>query len=148
MMLTQDSLGNLVNYEAVSGIRPLQPPTLEKKDIPTFILCQNFDKAMQKVERTMERYNRKVNDLQARLEQSTTDIDRQKETLAEVNPGGGLFVNRKDPEAVTKYNDRLDQARRLTERINDAVDKHDDLIERHNEAVRACLKRMSEDDIL
>jgi glutaredoxin 2 len=144
MKRTQEALGNLVNYKVVSGIRPLEPPKIEKKDIPQFILCQNFDKAMQKVERTMERYDNKVNELQARLQQSQNDIEAQKETLKRVDPGQGYFVDRRDPQAVARYNDRLEQARRLTERINDAIDKHQDLIARHNDAVREAEEKLEE----
>jgi len=144
MIRTQEALGDLVNYEAVSKIRPLEPPTVEKEDIPKFILCQNFDKAMQKVERTMERYNSKVNELQARLQQSEAEIVGMQKSHKDVHPGRGTFVNESNPQAVQKYNNRLKQAQRIAGKISDASDKRDDLVEKRDDAVREAEERLEE----
>lgn len=144
MKRTQEALGNLVNYELITKIRPLEPPIVEKGDIPKFILCQNYEKAMQKVERTMERYNRKVNELRARLQQSEAEIEAMQKTYREVHPGKGYFVNEKNPDAVHRYNSRLRQAQGIADKISDTSDKHEDLIERHNDAVREAEEKLEE----
>ena len=154
---TQEVLGNLVNYEAISGIHPLQPPTIEKADIPKFILCQNFSKSMERVQRTMDRHNNRINDLQVRLGQSQDNIDSLQKALRKVDPGDppsepGTFLGPSDtPEniksynkEVAEYNDRLQQARRLQERISDAIDKRNDIIERHDDAVREAEEKLEE----
>src|SRR5258707_6542863 len=61
MKETEDQLNDLIVYEAVSGIRALAPPTLEKSHIPSLIHCHLFDKAVEKRDRLMERYTQKVN---------------------------------------------------------------------------------------
>lgn len=155
--LTQEALGNLVDPEAISGIRPLQPPIVEKIDISKFILCQNFDKEWQRRERTMERYKHKVDSLHGRLIQSDEEIEDMKKALNKVDPNTGFFggppSKPSDPtpeqaqsynEEVTKYNDRLQQARRLRERIDDTIDKRRDILERYEDAVREAEERLEE----
>lgn len=150
-------LGSLINYEAISGIRPLEPPTIEKADIPNFILCQNFDRAVQRAERTMERYNSRAGDLAGRLASSANNIEGLEKALRKVDPGdpparpGTVLIRGDTPEdvknynrEVTEYNDRLQQARRLQERISDAIDKHQDILERHNDAVREAEEKLEE----
>lgn len=144
MLRTQEALANLVNYEKVSGIRSLNPPKIEKKEIANFFLCQNFEKALQKVDRAMERYNGKVDQLKERLNQSDNNIKDLERSFKSVNPGQGFFVDKTDAGSVAKYNDRLDQARRLQERISDAIDKHNVIVADHNEAIREAKEKMVE----
>ena len=155
---TQEVLGNLMNYEAISGIRPLESPTIKKVDIPNFILCQNFDRSVQRAERTMERYNSRVDDLAGRLASSANNIEDLEKALRKVDPGDppsrpGTLLGQypETPEnirdynrRVTEYNDHLQQARRLQERISDAIDKHQGIIERHNDAVREAEEKHEE----
>jgi hypothetical protein len=157
MVRTQEALEDLVNYEAVSGISLLQPPSIEKADISDYILCQNFQKSMERGERTMERFNEKVNELQDRLAQSEDDIKSLEKTFRKVNPGdppsrpGSFLGPSETPENIASYNrevreydDRLQQARRLQERISDATDRHRDIVERHNDAVREAEEKLEE----
>ena len=37
MNRTQEAIADLMNYEAVTAIRPLAPPEVEKGDIPGYI---------------------------------------------------------------------------------------------------------------
>ena len=98
-----------------------------------------------------------MDDLQARLYQSEDHIENLEETLRKVDPDDGFFGGppskpsnptfqqlEKYDEKVTKYNDRLQQARRLRERIDDTIYKHRDLVERHNDAVREAEERFEE----
>ena len=150
---TQEALGNLVDPEAISGIRLLRPPIVEKMDIPKFILCQNFAREWERRERARERYNLRLGTLQDRVSQSERDIEDMKKALRRVEPGSPPSEpwGEKTPEKiadynkrVTEYNDHLQQARRLQERINDAIDKHRDIVERHNDAVREAEERLEE----
>ena len=155
--LTQEVLGNLVDPAAISGIRPLQPPIVDKMDIPKFILCQNFDKEWQRRERTKDRYLQKVDALEKRFIQSDAEIEDMKEALNKVDPNTGFFGGppskpwnptpeeaRSYNEEVTKYNDRLQQARRLRERIDDAIDKRRDILDSYEDAVRETEERLEE----
>jgi ElaB/YqjD/DUF883 family membrane-anchored ribosome-binding protein len=129
MKRTQEALGNLVNYEAVSGIRPLNLLTVEKADIPKFILCQNYDKAKQKVERTMERYNKKVESLRQ-------DIDAQVAIIKKANEET-KYCDTSNAQSVARHNDWVDRGRKASEKRND-------LIDRHNEALEDARERLEE----
>lgn len=145
MLRTKEALGNVVNYELISGIRPLEPLKIEKKDIPNFILCQNYDKALQKVERTMESYNRKVGDLKEKLQQLEFDIkDMRKEHEKWSRKASTFLLDRSDLKAVEKQNQAADNANRLLDKISAATDKYDDLVERHNEAINEAKEKLEE----
>ena len=158
MKRTQESLGDLVNYEAVTGIRPLEPPKIEKGYIPNFVRCSNFNKAQSRIERTMERYNRKMEQLEERVQQSNGEIASFESDLQhwedEVGKGVGwldrMFVDRSDPgsvekynEAVARHNDAIEQVRHYKERISDAMEKHDELVDRYNEAVEEARDQLA-----
>lgn len=144
MKRVADQLANLINYDELSQIRLLALPRLEKKQVPKLIASPSYDKAMLSVERTMERYTQKVKDLEERLHSSDQNISSLKRAFHKVDPGKGFFVDRKNPEAVDRYNNRLEEAKRLTDRINDAVDKHNDLVEKRDDAVREANDRLEE----
>ncbi len=135
MIRTQEALGNLVNYEAITKISPLEPPTVKKEDIPQFILCQNYDKAMQKVERTMERYRSKVSDLRARVNETESEIlainKRQEAISFEVGGVGGKRTPYQS--SITEWNDLIDRRRRARERCDDAAERHNDAVRERDE---------------
>ena len=159
MKRAQEALGELVNYDAVTAIFPLEPPTIEKKDVPTVILCSRFEKAHARTERTMDRSNRKVEQLEERIQRAKSEIISLESNLhhwsGEVGKGVGWLsratTDRSDAGAVERYNrdvarhnDAIDQVRRYEERISDATDKHNDLVERHNEAVEEAREQLEQ----
>lgn len=145
MNRTQEALGDLVNYEVISEIRPLEPPKVEKKAIPNLILCRNFEKAKQKVDRTMERYNGKVNDFKQRIQQADADIaDLQREFKKWKSKASTFLLDRNNPRAVEKQNNAANNANRLLGKIENANEKRNDLVERHNEAIEDANEKLEE----
>lgn len=155
----QEVLGNLIEYQAISAISPLQPPTIGKRDIPKFIFCQNLYKSLQRAERIMELQNNKVSEVQGRVRESEAQIEDLERALRKVEPGspptepGSFFGPSETAEniraynkKVAVYNDRLQQARRLQERISDAIDRHEDIVERCNDAIREAEQKQEELD--
>lgn len=45
---------------------------------------------------------------------------------------------------VAEYNNRLQEARRIQDKIDNAVDKHQDMVERYNDAIRETEERLEE----
>ncbi len=157
MERAREVLGNLIDYKAISEISPLQLPTIEKTDIPKFILCQNLDKSLQRAEQVMELQNNKVSEVQGRVRESEAQIKDLEKALRKVDPGSpptepGSFLGPSETaenirvynKQVAEYNDRLRQARRLQERISDAIDRHGDIVERCNDAIREAQQREEE----
>ncbi|MBU1626905.1 hypothetical protein KKB18_06000 [bacterium] len=145
MKNTQDTLGNLVNYKAIFEIQPLELPKVEKRDIPKFILCQNFDKARQKIDRKMERYNNKVDQLKGKIQQSEIDIAAmQKQQQKWSRKSSTFLLDRTDVKAVEKQNHAADNANRLLEKIQIAFERQEDLMEQHNEAIEEATEKLEE----
>ena len=144
MKRTQEALKNVVNYDAVTGISPLEPPAVKKVDIPKFIVCPKFDRASQRIDRTMERYNNKVNDFQERLQQSNNEVDAMERELKGWEKKTSGYVDNTSANAVTRHNDAVDQSRRLRDRISDAIGRHNDFLERYKDAVRDAEEKLDE----
>lgn len=129
MKRTADELASLVIYDKLAAIRLLEPPRLTKEDIPNLITCNNYKKAVQKIDQAMERYNRKVDGLKA-------DIDSEEQLIDRAN-SETRYCNTSDPQSVARHNDWVDRGRR-------AVEKRNDFVDRHNEALAEARERLEE----
>jgi len=139
-----EEIGQLLDYEKLSAIHLLELPKIEKQDIPSFIRCPKYEKAKNKLEQTMERYQSKVDRLFDDIKQSDRNIEEMKKQRSRLDPGTGFFVDTSDAQAVARYNDRLSQTRKMTEKIGNAIEKHNDLIDKHTEAVEEANEKRQE----
>lgn len=167
MKRTVEEVGSLVNYERINQIKVLEPPTLDKANIPWgaetpngLITCQNYEKAKRKIAQTMERYTQKtatlgakVADLEAEIAQLTKEIkkrtdgsfmgDMMGQTLSGTKPG--MFDNAEEHnKKAAKYNAILDLVRRLEDQRQKVIDKREDAVEKHNEAVEEANEKLAE----
>lgn len=155
MTRTQEILGEFIDYEAVSKIRAIQSPTIEKADIPQYIRCQNFDESLKKGEQEMDQYIKKVNDLQSRLDKSQNNIKSLERKMRRVAPEdppsepGSFSGPSETPEnrnaynrELSIYNARLEQTQRLQERISKANERHQNFVRMHNNAIRDADDKM------
>ncbi|GBU29261.1 hypothetical protein R84B8_02825 [Treponema sp. R8-4-B8] len=139
-----EEIGQLLNYEKLSAIRLLELPKIEKGDIPNFISCPKYEKAKTKLEQTMERYQSKVDRCKEAMEQTEQNIEDMKQQRSRLDPGTGFFVDTSDAQAVARYNDRLNQTRKMTDKINQAIDKYNDLLDKYKEAVEEANAKREE----
>ena len=157
MLRTQAVLEELLDYEAVAEIHALEVPNIEKADIAKYIVCPNFQKSMERVEQQRERYQERIDESLLRIGEREADVKELEKAFRKVNPDsppskpGSLLGPAETPEniasynsAVREYNDRLQQARRLQERISDAMDRHRDMVEKHEDAVREAEEKLGE----
>lgn len=160
MNQTEVHLQGLIKYEKVSQIRALAPPSIKKEQIPSIIYCYNFEKAIEKRDRTMERYNQKVSaqkdkvtSLDAEAAHLAKEIkkrtdgsllgDMMGQTLRGTKPG--LFDNAEEHnKKAAKYNAILDVVRRLEDQHERVVDKLNDAVEKHNEAIEEANEKLEE----
>jgi len=140
----QAQLGQLMDYGKLRAIHLLKLPKIEKHDIPSFIKCPKYEKAQAKLKQKMERYEGKVDRCDEAIQNSKDNIEAMIRKRDQLNPGRGTFVNTSDAQAVARYNDRLDQTRKMQDKIDDAVEKHDDLIDRRTEAVEEAQEALQE----
>ena len=142
MRQTEDHLKDLIVYDAVSSISALAPPSLEKAQIPSLIHCHHFEKALEKRDRLMERYNQKVNAqkekvaaLEGEIAHLTREIKKRTDgsflgdimgqTLTGTKPG--IFDNAEQHnKKAAKYNAILEVVRRLEDQRERAVDRRND----------------------
>lgn len=129
MKRTADELAGLMKYEKLSAMRLLRPPKLAKEQIPDLIACSNFQKAMGKIEQSMERYSRKLQSIEQ-------DIETQNGIIDEANRKT-RYCDTSDAQSVARHNDWVERGRA-------AVEKHNDLIDRHREAKEEANERRSE----
>ena len=157
---TEVQLQDLIIYETVSQIRALAPPSLEKAQIPSVIHCSHFEKAIEKRDRMMERYNQKVSaqkekvaGLEAEVNDLTREIKKRTEfslvgdlmgkTLSGTKPG--IFDNAEErAKKAQKYNAILEVVRRLEDQRERVLDRHNDAVEKHNEAVEEANEKLEE----
>jgi len=94
----------------------------------------------------MERYTAKVNRCVESLHNSHDNIEAMKRERDRLNPNmvESFFVDTSSARAVAKHNDRIDQARRMHERIDDAIDRHNDLVEKRKEAEEEAKEALEE----
>lgn len=129
MNRTVESLANIINYDNVRGINALVPGKIQKDQIPTFILCSNYEKAMSKLDQKLERYIAKLKSIEG-------DIALQKEIIQKANYNTS-YVDRTSSSSVARYNDWIDRGRK-------AAEKHDELVDKYNDNLRE-LKEKRED---
>jgi len=139
-----EEIGELLEYEKLSAIRLLELPKIEKRDIPNYIRCPMYDKAIIKLEQTMERYQSKVDRCKEAMQQTEQNIEDMKRQRSRLDPGSGFFVDTSDAQAVARYNDRLNQTRRMTEKINQAIDKYNDHLDKYKESVEEANAKREE----
>jgi len=145
MKRTQEELQGLVNYEKISTMPILEMPSIKKDEIPNYILCTHFQKAKEKVERTMERYNRKVDDLKSKLQQLENDIQYMEKQHRKWSRKADTFMlDRSNPKAVEKQNAAAETANRLRDKISATRDKYNDVVETHNEALHEAEEKLQE----
>ena len=160
MNQTESHLKGLIKYETVSQIRALAPPSLKKEQIPSIIYCHNFEKAIEKRDRAMERYNQKVSAqkdrvaaLDEEIEGLTREIrkrtdgsflgDMMGQTLRGAKPG--MFDSAEEHnKKAAKYNAILEVVRRLEDQLERAVDKRNDAVEKHNEALAEANEKLED----
>lgn len=160
MQQTEAHLQDLIMYEAVSQMRAAALPNLEKAQIPSVIHCRNFEKAIEKRDRTMERYNQKVSAqrekvvaLEGEIAHLTKEIKKRTDgsllgdlmgkTLTGTKPG--IFDNAEEHnKKAAKYNAILEVVRRLQDQRERAVDRHNDAVEKHNEAIEEAREKLEE----
>jgi len=101
---------------------------------------------MGKIDSKMERYTAKVNRCVENLHNSHNNIEAMKKERDRLNPGilDRMALNRENATAVMRYNDRIDQARRMQDKIEDAIDKHNDLVEKRKEAEEKAKEALEE----
>jgi hypothetical protein len=160
MQQTEAHLKDLIMYEAVSQMRAAALPNIEKAQIPSVIHCPNFEKAVEKRDRTMERYNQKVSAqrekvvaLEGEIAHLTKEIKKRTDgsflgdimgkTLTGTKPG--IFDNAEEHnKKAAKYNAILEVVRRLQDQRERATDRYNDAAEKHNEAVEEAREKLEE----
>jgi uncharacterized protein YukE len=141
---TKSSIEQLLNSNRLSAIHPLKLPKIEKADIPDYITCPKYEKAMEKLNQKMERYQSKVDRCDEAIRDSKASIEAMKQKRDSLDPGSGRWVNTEDAQAVARYNDRLDQMRKMQDKIENAIDKHNDLIDKRTEAIEEAEEALQE----
>lgn len=158
MNRTKEALGNLLNYEAVSAMRPLELPSIDKAEVPNLILCPGFQRALARRDQAMERYYQRVKQAQERLALSQQQIGSLEQELGEwgrkakgVSLVNRVMLDRSNAASVerynrdvTRHNDAVNQVRRYEDRLMEATNRHNDLVERYNEAVAEVQAKLEE----
>jgi prefoldin subunit 5/septum formation topological specificity factor MinE len=145
MKTTQEALQGIVNYKKISTIPVLDKPSIKKEEIPNYILCTHFKKAKEKLERTMEGYNRKVDNLKLKLQQLESDIQyMEKEHKKWHSKASTFMLDRSNVREVEKQNIAAENANRLLNKISVARDKYSDTVETHNEAIQEAEEKLQE----
>jgi hypothetical protein len=139
-----EKIGQLLNYEKLSNIRLLELPNVEKKEIPNYINCPKYERAKDTLDSVMERYTAKVERCDAAIRDSHDNIEMMKKRRDKLDPGSGSWVDTSDAQAVARYNDRLDQTRKMQDKIDTAIEKHKDLIDKRTEAQEEANEKLME----
>ena len=139
-----EKIGELLDYEKLSAIHLLKMPKIKKQDIPSYIKCPKYEKAQINLKQKMERYVNKVDRCIDALRDSHQNIEAMKRRRDELDPGGGFWVDKEDAQAVARYNDRLDQMRKMTDKIGYAIEKHNDLVDKRTEAEEEAKEKLEE----
>jgi len=139
-----EEIGQLLKYEKLNAIPLLKLPKVEKRDIPSFINCPMYEKAKNKAEQTMERYQSKVDRCNEAIQESNRNIEEMKQRRARLDPGRGWLVNKENAQEVATYNDRLEQTRKMADKIEDANEKLNDLLDKHKDAIEEAKEKREE----
>jgi len=134
MKKSAEKVGQLLNYEKLSGISLLGLPKVEKKDVPNYIHCPKYEKAKGKLDSKMERYRAKVDRCVENIRNSNDNIADMKRKRDLLDPGFGFFVDKTSPRAVARYNDRLIRMRSMQAKIDGAIGTHNYLVDERKEA--------------
>ena len=160
MKQTETHLDDLIVYEAVSCFAAMAPPSIAKEQIPSFIYCHNFEKAIEKRDRTMERYNQKVSAQQQKVAELDGEIahltreikkrtdgsflgDMMGKTLRGAKPG--MFDNAEEHnKKAAKYNAILEVVRRLEDQCERAIDRRNTAAEKLNESIEEANEKLEQ----
>ena len=129
MKKSSEKIGQLLNYKKLSDIELLKLPKVEKEDIPEYIQCPKYEKAMGKLDIKMERHTTKINRIKGDIADHTAQynaLDRRRDKLeGKANPLFGVSESNVDyVNAVrAQRNDLLDQMRKVSEKRDDYIDK-------------------------
>ena len=114
-------LSGIVNYDRLAAASPLKPPEIKKGDVPDFILCQNFEKAKDKVERALAKYDTKLSSIRS-------DIEAQEATIRRAEIDKPMFVSGDSSSArINKYNHCVKVINKANEKRNDLIDRLNDV---------------------
>jgi len=145
MKKSTEEIEQLLDYEKLSAIHLLELPEIEKGDIPSFIRCPKYEKAINKLEQTMERYQGKVDRLSDDIYQMGQNIEAMEREWdrwhRKANP---LFLDRTNEREIENQNYAADMANELRNKISRANEKQKDLLDKHTEAVEEANERRQE----
>jgi hypothetical protein len=140
-----EEIGQLLNYEKLNAIRLLELPKIEKGDIPNFIHCPMYEKAIIKLEQTMERYQSKADRLADDIKQAARNIEQMEKEWdkwhGKANP---LFLDRSNSREIEDQNHAAAMANGLREKISRTNEKRNELIDKHTEAVEEAKAKREE----
>ena len=88
----REKIGELLDYEKLSAIHPLKLPKIEKKDIPSFIKCPKYEKALSSLNQKMERYQSKVDRCNDDIEQVEQNIEAMEHELGRWKSKASTFL--------------------------------------------------------
>ena len=135
----------LLDYEALSGIHPLKIPKIEKKDIPDFIKCPKYEKALNSLNQKMERYQSKVDKCDDDIKQMNANIEQMERELKKWKGDTSTFMlDRTDVKAVEKQNHAVKMYNGYLDKISVAQEKINDLIDKKSEAIEEAEEKLQE----
>ncbi|MDR2730775.1 MAG: hypothetical protein LBB81_07755 [Treponema sp.] len=145
MKKSTEEIGQLMNYEKLSAIRLLELPKIEKKDIPNFIRCPQYEKAKNNLNQKMERYQSKVDRLSDDIKQAERNIeDMEQEWNKWHKKANPLFLDRENVRQIEDQNHAADMANKLLDKISGTKEKRNDLIDKRTEAVEEAKEKRQE----
>jgi len=148
MKKSAEKIGQLLNYEKLSGISLLGLPQVEKKDVPNYIQCPKYEKAKGKLDSKMERYTTKVDRLTDEIKQLKANIAAMRERLPSIKATMKSYTYSSDGSVidgyVSKYNSLVVQNNDLIDQIRKHSEKHDDTIDKLTEAEEEAKEKLEE----
>jgi len=137
-------IGQFLDYGKLSAIHPLKMPKINKQDIPSYIYCPRYEKAKNSLEQKSELYRSKVDRCNVAIQELEQTIEAMKRKHSSLDPGSGFWLDKTDAQAVARYNDRIYQMRRMTDKIQNAIEKHNDLIDKRAEVIEEAKEKLQE----
>lgn len=128
MNRTMEQLADLISYEKVRALPLLNPPAIEKHDIPHHLACPSFGKAMNKVQQALEKYDRKISSIESDIAAQDQLISRSKSETW--HPFG---LDRTNHAKVQNHNHWVEVGSKAIDKRNDLVDKHSEVAEERKE---------------
>ena len=140
-----EKIGELLDYEKLSAIHLLKMPKIEKKNIPDYITCPKYEKALSNLEQKLERYQSKVDRYNDDILQLEININQMTVDRAGWEVRASTFMlDRTNAREVEKQNHAADMYNKLGDKISDANDKRDDLIDKRTEAMEEAEEKRQE----